>query len=94
MYNKLYNMNLNLNLKDRMIILNLVLPQFDTRQNMMLKIAVASKPYLSEREGAQVVTTAAGNGNINIGFKTTEAISASSAIDFTTEKTRLHEKPH
>jgi len=76
-----------------MIILNLVLPQFDTRQNMMLKIAV-SKPYLSERERAQVVTTAAGNGNINIGFKTTEAISASSAFDFTTEKTRLHEKPH
>ncbi|GAB6394599.1 MAG: hypothetical protein MdMp024_0911 [Bacteroidales bacterium] len=79
-------MNLNLNLKDRMIILNLVLPQFDTRQNMLLKIAVAGKIQLSESERDQVVTNPVGNGNIDIGFKTVEALTVFNDFDFTTEE--------
>jgi len=79
-------MNLNLNLKDRMIILNLVLPQFDTRQNMLFKVAIAEKIHISESEREQVVTTNAGNGNIDIGFKTVEALTVFNDFDFTMEE--------
>ena len=38
---KTYNMELTL--KDRVLILNTVLPQFDTRKNMELKVSIDSK---------------------------------------------------
>ena len=36
---------MNLTLRDRVIILNTVLPQYDTRANMMLKIAIDNKIF-------------------------------------------------
>lgn len=34
---------MNLTLKDRVLILNTVLPQFDTRKNMELKVSIDRK---------------------------------------------------
>ena len=34
---------MELTLKDRVLILNTVLPQFDTRKNMELKVSIESK---------------------------------------------------
>jgi hypothetical protein len=69
-----------------MIILNLVLPQFDARQNMLIKVAIAGKIQISESEHEQVVTTNVANGNIDIGFKTVEALTVFNDFDFTVEE--------
>ena len=39
---------MELTLKDRVLILNTVLPQFDTRKNMELKVSIDSKIAISE----------------------------------------------
>ena len=49
---------MNLTLKDRVLILNTVLPQFDTRKNMELKVSIDRKNYHSEliRNGLSLKT--------------------------------------
>ena len=65
---------MNLTLKDRIIILNTVLPQFDTRKNIELVKSIRDKITLSETENAVVVATIVGNNQFDISFKTADAI--------------------
>ena len=65
---------MNLTLGDRVIILNAVLPQYDTRANMMLKIAIDNKIAISDSEQKKLVVKNENNGQINVGFKNPEDI--------------------
>ena len=65
---------MNLTLGDRVIILNAVLPQYDTRANMMLKIAIDNKIAISDSEQKKLVVKNENNGQVTVGFKNQEDI--------------------
>lgn len=77
---------MELNLKDRMIILNAVLPQFDTRSNMMLKISIDRKVALSAEEQKSVVVNPVGGNVYEYGFKDISAITDCKDFSFTEEE--------
>lgn len=81
---KTYNMELTL--KDRVLILNTVLPQFDTRKNMELKVSIDSKIAISEVDQKRIVIKDMGSGQINIGFTDAAAITETTDIDLTDEE--------
>ena len=71
---------MNLTLKDRVLILNTVLPQFDTRKNMELKVSIDSKIAISEVDQKRIVIKDMGSGQINIGFTDAAAITETTDI--------------
>jgi hypothetical protein len=73
---------MELNLKDRLVIIHSVLPQFDTRENIMIKRGIATKVQLSQGENVQVIYNELGNGQANIGFKTAEAVVGAKEYEF------------
>ena len=77
---------MNLTLKDRVLILNTVLPQFDTRKNMELKVSIDSKIAISEVDQKRIVIKDMGSGQINIGFTDAEAITETTYIAFSDEE--------
>jgi hypothetical protein len=77
---------MELNLKDRLIVLKSVLPQFDTRENIKLKNAICEKIQLSAAEESLVVYTNVGNNQYEIGFKSVEAITETTEINFSDEE--------
>jgi len=77
---------MKLTLKDRIIILNTVLPQYDTRQNIELVKKIRDKISLTDAENANVVSKSIRNNEIEIGFKTSEAITNEIEFDFTDEE--------
>lgn len=77
---------MKLTLKDRVLILNTVLPQFDTRKNMELKIAIDGKMAISESDQKRIVIKDLGGGQINIGFTDANAISDTTEIELTDEE--------
>lgn len=77
---------MKLTLKDRVLILNTVLPQFDTRKNMELKISIDSKIAISESDQKRIVVKDLGGGQINIGFTDAEAITETTDMDLTDEE--------
>lgn len=77
---------MKLTLKDRVLILNTVLPQFDTRKNMELKISIDRKIAISESDQKRIVIRDLGNGQINIGFTDAEAISETTDVELTDEE--------
>mgnify|MGYP000307206872 CR=1 len=77
---------MNLTLKDRVLILNTVLPQFDTRKNMELKVSIDSKIAISEVDQKRIVVKDLGGGQINIGFTDAAAITETTDIDLTDEE--------
>lgn len=81
---KTYNMELTL--KDRVLILNTVLPQFDTRKNMELKVSIDSKIAISEVDQKRIVIKDMGSGQINIGFTDAAAIMETTDIVLTDEE--------
>lgn len=81
---KTYNMELTL--KDRVLILNTVLPQFDTRKNMELKVSIDSKIAISEVDQKRIVIKDMGSGQINIGFTDAAAITETTDIVLTDEE--------
>ena len=81
---KTYNMELTL--KDRVLILNTVLPQFDTRKNMELKVSIDSKIAISEVDQKRIVIKDMGSGQINIGFTDAAAITETTDIALTEEE--------
>ena len=76
---------MNLTLKDRVLILNTVLPQFDTRKNMELKVSIDSKIAISEVDQKRIVIKDMGSGQINIGFTDAAAITETTDIALTDE---------
>ena len=79
-------MELNLNLKDRIIILNNVLPQYDSRQNIALKQSVTNAIRLSDQENSEIVYAPAGNNQYDVSFKTINAMTKSDVFTFTNEE--------
>lgn len=77
---------MNLTLKDRVLILNAVLPQFDTRKNMELKVSIDSKIAISEVDQKRIVIKDMGSGQINIGFTDAAAITETTDIALTDEE--------
>jgi hypothetical protein len=77
---------MELNLKDRLIVLKSLLPQFDTRSNIKLKNSICEKIQLSAAEESLVIYTNVGNNQYEIGFKTVDAITAVTAINFSDEE--------
>ena len=74
---------MELTLKDRVLILNTVLPQFDTRKNMELKVSIDSKIAISEVDQKRIVIKDMGSGQINIGFTDAAAITETTDIALT-----------
>jgi len=74
---------MELTLKDRVLILNNVLPMYDNRMNIGLKISISEKVQLTDAEQKEVVSTPVGNGEYEISFKTIEAMTSINAFDFT-----------
>ena len=77
---------MNLTSKDRVLILNTVLPQFDTRKNMELKVSIDSKIAISEVDQKRIVIKDMGSGQINIGFTDAAAITETTDIALTDEE--------
>jgi len=57
------------NLKDRVLIINSVLPQYDTRKNLELKVGIDKKIALTTEEQKNIVIKELGGGQMEIGFK-------------------------
>ena len=77
---------MELTLKDRVLILNTVLPQFDTRKNMELKVSIDSKIAISDVDQKRIVIKDMGSGQINIGFTDAAAITETTDIALTDEE--------
>lgn len=77
---------MELTLKDRVLILNTVLPKFDTRKNMELKISVDGKISISEADQKRIVIKYLGGEEINIGFTDAAAITDTVEIPLTDEE--------
>lgn len=77
---------MNLTLKDRAIILHIVLPQYDTRKNIGLKISISGKIALSIVERDSMIYTELGGGEYSISFKGTDAMTGVKSFDFTDDE--------
>lgn len=77
---------MKLTLKDRVLVLNTVLPKFDTRKNMELKISIDGKIAISETDQKRIVIKYLGGEEINIGFTDASAITDTVEISFTDEE--------
>ena len=79
-------MKMNLTLKDSAIILHIVLPQYDTRKNIGLKISISGKIALSIVERDSMIYTELGGGEYSISFKGTDAMTGVKSFDFTDDE--------
>ena len=77
---------MNLTLIDRAIILHIVLPQYDTRKNIGLKISISGKIALSIVERDSMIYTELGGGEYSISFKGTDAMTGVKSFDFTDDE--------
>lgn len=77
---------MKLTLKDRVLILNSILPQFDTMANMKLKIHISEKVKITPDEQSNIVMKDAGQGQIEIGFKTIDAQSKEREFEMSNEE--------
>ena len=77
---------MKLTLKDRVLILNNVLPMYDNRKNIGLKISISGKVQLLDSERKEVVMTPVGNGEYEISFKTVDAKTGVKSFDFTDDE--------
>lgn len=77
---------MDLTLKDRFLILNSVLPQFDTRANMILKIAIGNKIQIIAADQARILATDHGNGQLDIAFRDAAAMTEETTISFTNDE--------
>ena len=77
---------MKLTLKHRVLILNNVLPMYDNRKNIGLKISISGKVQLLDSERKEVVMTPVGNGEYEISFKTVDAMTGVKSFDFTDDE--------
>ena len=78
--------DMKLTLKDRVLILNNVLPMYDNRKNIGLKTSTSGKVQLLDSERKEVVMTPVGNGEYEISFKTVDAMTGVKSFDFTDDE--------
>lgn len=77
---------MNLTIKDRVLILKCVLPIYDSRRGIELKNSILEKIYLSDNEEKQVVLTNVGNDQIEVSFKSVEAITQERNFELSEEE--------
>lgn len=77
---------MKLTLKDRVLIINSVLPPFDTRRGTELSLSIESKVQLNDTENKSVIMQNTGNGQYQVGFTTTHALEDEKDIAFTDEE--------
>lgn len=77
---------MELTIKDRVLILNNVLPMYDNRKNIGLKISITEKVQLTDTEQKDIVTTPVGNGEFQVSFKTVVALTGIKSFVFTDEE--------
>lgn len=77
---------MNLTIKDRVLILKCVLPIYDSRRGIELKNSILEKIYLSDSEEKQVVLTNVGNDQIEVSFKSVEAITQERNFELSEEE--------
>lgn len=77
---------MNLTIKDRVLILKCVLPVYDSRRGIELKNSISEKIYLSDSEEKQVVLTNVGNDQIEVSFKSVEAITQERNFELSKEE--------
>ena len=86
---------MELTIKDRVLLLNEVMPQFDKMSGIITKKAITEKIKLSEAESGSIVVNRLPTGVAEIGFKTVEASLSGRSFDFSDEelfyiKNRIH----
>lgn len=74
---------MNLTLRDRVLILNFVLPEFDSREKMALKLSISKKIAISDSDWLRIVTKDMGGGKFSIGFTDVEAITDTKDVSVT-----------
>lgn len=77
---------MKLTLKDRVLILKTVLPDYDSRKGITLKKSIVGKIFLSSEEAAEVVMTQTGHGQYDVSFRSADAITAVKDFDITDEE--------
>lgn len=60
---------MDLTLKDRVLILNNILPKYDTRANLILKLSIENKILLQKEEEKELTMKNLGNGQFEVTFK-------------------------
>jgi len=63
---------MKLTLKDRVLILNSVLPLYDNRANMKLKASIVQKIDITSEESTKLIINQLGNGQVEIALKDPE----------------------
>lgn len=76
---------MQLTIKDRVILLS-ILPEFDNREGLIKKIAIAKKIALTADEEAQVKTEQRGNGIVDVTFRTVESMTVTAEYTFTDDE--------
>jgi 1-aminocyclopropane-1-carboxylate deaminase/D-cysteine desulfhydrase-like pyridoxal-dependent ACC family enzyme len=74
---------MELTIFDRLIILNQILRKYDTRENILIKKAIDEKIRLSDSEKEVVKIEYLPNNQVDISFKTVDAITKVTEYDFT-----------
>jgi hypothetical protein len=74
---------LKLTIFDRLIILNQILRKYDTRENILIKKGIGEKIKLSSAEKEVVKMDYLPNNQVDIAFKTTDAITNVTEYEFT-----------
>ena len=60
---------MKLTLKDRVVILNSVLPEYDTRANTKRILSIVQKIDITSEENMKLITNRLGNGQVEIALK-------------------------
>jgi hypothetical protein len=74
---------MELTIFERLVILNQILRKYDTRENILTKKLISEKIKLSTDEDSVVKIEYLPNSQVDISFKTVEAITNVTAYDFT-----------
>jgi len=77
---------MELTIKDRVLIMNEVLPQFDTMEGIATKMAIVEKLKLSPTESDMLVCNRLPNGVMEIGFKDASGMTETSDIALTEDE--------
>jgi hypothetical protein len=73
-------------IKDRILLLNEVLPQFDSMSGIIIRMSIAGKLKLSDEESSNVVTNRLPSGVMEVGYKDSDGFLSGREIDLTDEE--------
>jgi hypothetical protein len=77
---------MDLTIKDRILLLNEVLPQFDSMSGIITKMSIAGKMKLSDEENGNIVTNRLPTGVMEVGYRDLEGFLSSKEVSLTDEE--------